>query len=96
MESGGHVGIRSAFDCVVGSGFEIVCVVSLFSHPLHQRLRFFHRDAQRYAALKVCARNDPSAEREVAVYERLDGMTTSNYGGLLIREVYETFRIKGW
>ncbi|KAK4694679.1 hypothetical protein P7C71_g2950, partial [Lecanoromycetidae sp. Uapishka_2] len=48
-----------------------------------------------YVTLKVCALNPPTARRELAAYNYLDPVTTSNPGCYLIRELLDSFKTTG-
>ena len=49
----------------------------------------------KYVTLKVCERDCPTVRRELAAYSHLDTITTSNPGGLLVRELLDSFRATG-
>ena len=49
----------------------------------------------RYVTLKICERDSATVRRELAAYNRLDSITTSNPGALLVRELLDSFKAMG-
>ena len=49
----------------------------------------------KYVALKVCEQDSETIRRELAAYRHLDTLTTSNIGGLLVRELLDSFKATG-
>ena len=45
--------------------------------------------------MKVCEQDCSTVRRELAAYSHLDTVTTSNPGGLLVRELLDSFKAKG-
>ena len=49
----------------------------------------------KYVTLKVCEQDCPTVRHELAAYNHLNAITTSNLGGLLVRELLDSFRATG-
>ena len=49
----------------------------------------------KYITLKVCEQDSPTTGRELAAYNHLDTITTSNPGALLVRELLDSFKATG-
>lgn len=45
--------------------------------------------------MKVCEQDSPTIPRELAAYSHLNTITTSNPGGLLVRELLDSFKATG-
>ena len=49
----------------------------------------------KYVTLKVCEQDSPTIRRELAAYNHLDTITTSNPGALLVRQLLDSFKATG-
>ena len=49
----------------------------------------------KYVTLKVCEQDSPTVRRELAAYNHLGTITTSNPGALLVRQLLDSFKATG-
>ena len=62
---------------------------------VHYITNSFNHSGHKYITLKVCDQESLPVRRELAAYNHLDTVTTSNPGGLLIRELLDCFKATG-
>lgn len=54
-----------------------------------------NQGGNKYVALKICERESPTVRSELAAYNHLDTITTSNVGALLFRHRLDSFKTTG-
>lgn len=69
--------------------------VGIWLHSQARALLSVNARGHKYVTVKVWEQDSPTIRRELAAYNHLNTITTSNPGGLLVRELLDSFEATG-